>query len=206
MQERNTLGHVIKFVKESTGLAITFAYLILIISSMAYLGIFYGRFNVDILKLVSLEDILVTPIRRPDIIVAIVAITIAVSINDALARYNARLSQGYVGKKKPWYIRFYERVFFFFPATAQGHYRLTVASFFGFLCFYIAFFAYAEAEDVLEGNGYEVFLTLSEKADSRSVILLGTTSLYVIVYDSQSGQVRVHQMESVASITPAENS
>ena len=47
----NDLYH---FIKESTGVAITLSYLLLILSSFIYLSVFYDHFDIKIIKLVSI--------------------------------------------------------------------------------------------------------------------------------------------------------
>lgn len=194
-------NELFRFFKESTGLAMTISYLILIISSISYLGVFYSHFDIDILKLITLEDILVTPIKNPDIIIALAAIALAVFLSDIGGRYNAKVNLKYGDKKKPWYIKL-SQFFVWYPKTKKGYNRLTLFIVVTFLSLYIYLFADSEADRVQKTNGYEVMITLADDSEATQVTLLGTTSLYVMVYNSSTKLSNVYQIESVASLTP----
>ncbi len=201
MLERYYFKDLYSFIKDSTGVAVTIAYIILILTSMAYLSVFYSHFDIEIIKLVTLEDILTTPIKNPNILIALVTIVGAMYIVDVGNRYHARLNLKYFDKETPWHIKLMKYVTWI-PKSEKGNKGFILALILIFISTYMYFFADIKARAIQKGQGYEVYLSLADTKDESRVTLLGATSLYVMVYDKNGKQSTVHQIESVASMRP----
>ena len=201
MLERYYFRDLYSFIKDSTGVAVTIAYIILILTSMAYLSVFYSHFDIEIIKLVTLEDILTTPIKNPNILIALVTIVGAMYIVDVGNRYHARLNLKYFDKETPWHIKLMKYITWI-PKSEKGNKGFILALILVFISTYMYFFADIKARSIQKGQGYEVYLSLADTKDEARVTLLGATSLYVLVYDKNSKQSTVHQIESVASMRP----
>ncbi|MEL0068753.1 MAG: hypothetical protein VW874_10880 [Gammaproteobacteria bacterium] len=201
MLERYYFKDLYSFIKDSTGVAVTIAYIILILTSMAYLSVFYSHFDIEIIKLVTLEDILTTPIKNPNILIALVTIVGAMYIVDVGNRYHARLNLNYFDKEMPWHIKLMKYITWI-PKSEKGNKGFILALILVFISTYMYFFADIKARAIQKGQGYEVYLSLADTNDESRVTLLGATSLYVLVYDKNSKQSTVHQIESVASMRP----
>ena len=201
MLERYYFKDLYTFIKDSTGVAVTIAYIILILTSMAYLSVFYSHFDIEIIKLVTLEDILTTPIKNPNILIALVTIVGAMYIADVGNRYHARLNLKYFDKETPWHIKLMQ-YFTWIPRSEKGNKGFILALILIFISTYMYFFADIKARAIQKGQGYEIYLSLADTKDESRVTLLGATSLYVLVYDKNTKQSTVHQIESVASMRP----
>ena len=201
MLERYYFKDLYTFIKDSTGVAVTIAYIILILTSMAYLSVFYSHFDIEIIKLVTLEDILTTPIKNPNILIALVTIVGAMYIADVGNRYHARLNLKYFDKETPWHIKLMQ-YFTWIPRSEKGNKGFILALILIFISTYMYFFADIKARAIQKGQGYEIYLSLADTKDASRVTLLGATSLYVLVYDKNTKQSTVHQIESVASMRP----
>jgi len=201
MLERYYFKDLYSFIKDSTGVAVTIAYIILILTSMAYLSVFYSHFDIEIIKLVTLEDILTTPIKNPNILIALVTIVGAMYIADVGNRYHARLNLKYFDKETPWHIKLMQYVTWI-PMSEKGNKGFILALILIFISTYMYFFADIKARAIQKGQGYEIYLSLADTKDASRVTLLGATSLYVLVYDKNTKQSTVHQIESVASMRP----
>ena len=201
MLERYYFKDLYSFIKDSTGVAVTIAYIILILTSMAYLSVFYSHFDIEIIKLVTLEDILTTPIKNPNILIALVTIVGAMYIADVGNRYHARLNLKYFDKETPWHIKLMQYVTWI-PMSEKGNKGFILALILIFISTYMYFFADIKARAIQKGQGYEIYLSLADTKDESRVTLLGATSLYVLVYDKNTKQSTVHQIESVASMRP----
>jgi len=201
MLERYYFKDLYTFIKDSTGVAVTIAYIILILTSMAYLSVFYSHFDIEIIKLVTLEDILTTPIKNPNILIALVTIVGAMYIADVGNRYHARLNLKYFDEETPWHIKLMQ-YFTWIPRSEKGNKGFILALILIFISTYMYFFADIKARAIQKGQGYEIYLSLADTKDESRVTLLGATSLYVLVYDKNTKQSTVHQIESVASMRP----
>ena len=188
-----------QFVRQSTGLAITCAYIILLLSSMFYIFIFYAEFDINIVKYVSFEDILATPIKNPNIILAFFVILAVVFLTDIGNRFRARQQLKYEGKMMPWYIKV---ISFIVWAPKKRTANLKTTSFFVMfsLIAYIYFFATNEAADIKSGESTKIELTLADKNEKTITALLGTTVNYVFTYEHIAQKSVVYYVESVKSI------
>ena len=79
-----------KLIRVSSGLSITFCYLVLLLTSMAYLHLYYSEFGISIVKYVSLEDMLATPIKNPGIVFTYITVLLLLIIADIGNRFRAR--------------------------------------------------------------------------------------------------------------------
>jgi len=140
MLERYYFKDLYSFIKDSTGVAVTIAYIILILTSMAYLSVFYSHFDIEIIKLVTLEDILTTPIKNPNILIALVTIVGAMYIADVGNRYHARLNLKYFDKETPWHIKLMQ-YFTWIPRSEKGNKGFILALILIFISTYMYFFA-----------------------------------------------------------------
>ena len=192
-----------KFLRDSSGIAITLCYLILILSSMAYLFVLYAEFDVAIIKLLTLEDILATPIKNPDIILVVTVIICLFYFADMANRYNARLHLKYAGKKLPYRIRLLT-ILMWSPKTKKANIRMSIFMMIFFLGLYVALFANSEAKMIKSGHGEQVELRLADSDTTQQVTLLGTTNQFVIVYAGELNEAMVYQIESVHSFKPVE--
>jgi hypothetical protein len=204
LQEQSELhifSELYRFARESTGIAITLAYLILILTSMSYLIVFYGKFNISIIKLVTLEDILVTPIKNPDIILVYVGITFLFYLVDISYRLKNRLQLKYLNKKKPFYVRLVTIVAWA-PKSRKTNIRLSVFMAIFSLAAYVYFFASVEGVQIQNGEGHKVQLVLNDAEAPVEMTLLGNTSQFVMVFDAGQKQAYVYQLEAINHLKP----
>ena len=189
------------FMKHSSGMAIGIAYLLMTLSSMGYLYVFYKAFDIPIVSIVSLEDILATPLKNPNVLVVFFTIGVAVVLADMGNRWQARLNRKLDGKKPSIGIRIL-RLFIWVPKTKKTSITLVSFMVVGFLILYMVMFASAEAENKKKGIGHKVELFLSDTDKPQEVILLGVMNQFVIVYDHENKSSHIYPAETVNRIDP----
>lgn len=171
---------------------------------MTYLYVLYARFDISIIKLVTLEDILATPIKNPNIIFIFIGCIFVFYLIDAGNRFNARLNIKYSEKDKPWYFPII-RTLVWTPKSRKVNQRLTAAMMFVFLSLYVVIFANNEAKLIKKGEGNKIELSVADTESVQVVSLLGTTSQFVLVYDENQQRAIIYQVESVSRMTPTTN-
>lgn len=199
LSELNLFGELYKFLRESPGIAITAAYLALILSSMAYLHILFKAFDINIIRYVTFEDILATPIKNPNIIVVFCVIVIFLYLVDLTNRFRGRQQIKYANQNKPLGFKLLQ-VIFWSPKNKETNIKTTVVITIFCLATYIFFFAQNEAASIKDGQGSLVEITL---ADDKKVVpstLLGTTSNYVLTYNIESEESFAYGVQSIKSI------
>ncbi|GEM_PF-2913882 len=192
------LSELMTFVKESTGLSIALAYLILILSSMAYLGIYFSAFGIEIIRFITLEDILATPIKNPDIIFVFVVIFVFLYMSDVGNQLNTR-RQKKPGEKLSWHMKILT-IITWAPKARRNSLKLTGIITFVVLSLYIVVFAYTASSNIKDGEGSKVEIMLADHEMPLSLTLLGTTTHFIFAYDHENNESLVFQLESIKSL------
>lgn len=188
-----------KFIRESTGIAITIAYLALILSSMAYLFVLFNAFDISIVKYLTFEDILATPIKNPDIIIIFFAIVFVLYMTDLGNRFRARQQLKYANvEKKPFGFKIFQIVFWA-PRKRKANIKVTAITVMLCLGVYIFSFATREAAKIKRGQGPQIAISVADEA-SISSTLLGTTINYVFTYNNVTEESVIYSVESIQSI------
>lgn len=188
-----------KFLRESPGIAISTAYLVLILSSMGYLYVLFVAFDINIVKYVTFEDILATPIKNPDILIAFVAVLFVLYTSDIGSRFRARQQIKYANQKMPLGNKILQMIFWG-PKKRQSNIKVVVWVLIFCLTAYIILFANVEAERIKEGEGDHIEITLADEAKPIKSILLGTTVNYVFTYNPKTNESVIFSIESVQSL------
>ncbi|WP_100657263.1 hypothetical protein [Alteromonas flava] len=187
-----------QFMRASTGLSIAISYLVMILTSTAYLYTLYDAFGIDIVKFITLEDILVAPIKNPDIIVVFAFITLFFYFADSANLFSAKQRAKYADNPMPLYIKVLLFVFWA-PKKRKNNLRLTFVMGVLSLGAYIWFFANNEAEDIKSGGGSKVTIVVSD-SDAKTTTLLGVSSYFLFTYDETAQDAKIYSIEAVESL------
>lgn len=199
LSELYLFEELFNFLKESTGIAITTAYLALILSSMAYLHVLYKAFDISISQYTTFEDILATPIKNPDMIVIFCAIIFLLYMADAGNRFRARKEIKYANQKKPFLLKILLPILWA-PKKRNPNFKITAATVTICLASYIFVFASHEAEYLKSGQGTIVEIALADDTTIVNTTLLGTTINYVFTFNSDTKESVVYAVESIKTI------
>lgn len=199
LSELYLFEELFKFLKESTGIAITTAYLALILSSVAYLYILYNAFDISIGQYITFEDILVTPVKNPDIIAIFCAIIFLLYIADIGNRFRARSEKKYANQKKPFFLKILLPILWA-PKKRNPNFKITAVTVTICLLAYIFVFASLEAKDLKSGQGTIVEIALTDNKTVVNTTILGTSINYVFTYNSDTKESVIYAVESVKTI------
>lgn len=189
------------FMRESTGITITSAYLLLILTSMGYLYLLFGYFDINVVKYLTFEDILATPIKNPDIILIFLALISILVFADLGQGLKMKLRRKYQDLPTPFYVK----VFYYLmwvPKKRKANIKLTLATVLLCLFMYVFAFAKIEAEDLRDGGGELIELKLANDNKKIRASLLGTTINYVFVFDNATQKSYVFNVEAIEYIAP----
>lgn len=192
---------IFAFARDHTGLLFTIAYLTLILSSMTYLHVLYSAFDISIVKFISLEDILATPIKNPDIILVFIAILIVLFFSELGNRWNVRMTEKYQNKKRPLFVRII-RIMVWVPKSRKINIRFTIMTSILFLAMYVMMFAKFEAQSIKEGRGARYQITVADTEQTKEQTLLGTTSQFVFIYDLKTEESGIYHVENILKMKP----
>lgn len=188
-----------KLIKVSSGLSITFCYLVLLLTSMAYLHLYYSEFDISIVKYVSLEDMLATPIKNPGIVFTYISVLLLLIIADIGNRFRARKKLEYSNIPMPKLMRFLSAILWA-PINPKTNLKFTIITVCISVLAYIFLFADIEASAVKSGNGTKVLIVLSDQDTPIETTLLGTSVNYVFTYDHKAKEATIFYVEAIKSI------
>jgi tRNA-binding EMAP/Myf-like protein len=194
-----------QFMRSSTGLSIAIAYMTLILSSMTYVYVLFEKFDIAIVKYVTFEDILATPIKNPDIVITFAAMILILYITDLGNRFKARMSIKYANTKKPIWIRFLF-LFIYAPKKRKTNIVVVLVSLVICLISYIVIFASLEAIEIKDDErGEKVEIVLADNNEVIKTTLLGTTANYVFTYNHGAEESVIYYVESIKMLKALSN-
>lgn len=199
LSELNMFEELYRFFRESTGLAIATAYLALILSSMAYLYVLFNAFDISIVKYVTFEDILATPIKNPAIVLAFIVVFLFLYAADLGNRYRARQQIKYANITKPASFKIIQIIFW---APKKRKTNIKTTALIVTMCFTVFIFSFAtdEADNIKEGVGSHIEISLADDDKAIQSILLGTTINYVFTYNPETNDSIVFSVEAIKSL------
>lgn len=190
------------FFSKQPGMMLSIAYFLLTLSGIFYSSVFYSKFDIPILKLAEISDLLIAGISDPSAIVMFSGGIVVAVFSDWYYGFSAK--QSYTWKAKPpSHMRTFMMVILYTPKT-----RISVVS--GILFFFIAYsfvfvslFAEWRSEQVKSGKGELVYIkTGTSKATDKAVFLLGSTNNFVITYDGISKTAILTPIDNIQQIVP----
>jgi hypothetical protein len=187
------------FFKKNPGATLSIAYMLLTLCGIYYSLSFYAQFNITILKLASMSDLMIIGISDPAAVLMFSGGLLIAYLTDYLSQisYDTKVKW----RKKPRSLkRFIILIFCYGPktrATAMFYFLLIFV-----LYSYLFVSSYAEwkSEQVKLGDGQPIWIaTDSEK---QRALLLGTTTNFVLTYDHTNQQTSVYPVEKIEIIQP----
>ena len=194
-------GEIFRFFKESTGLAMSLAYFILLLSSMVHLHFLFDVFDLPVLSYMSFEDILATPLKNPQIILTFLTIAAGMLLADVINRFSAGQQLKYREANKTWWLKLY-LVVMWVPRTRATNIAYMLALSVTVLMLHIVIFAEIEAKDIKAGEINQVEITLADSDEKITAGLLGASSNYLFTYQGDSKKTVVYYVEAVKNVQP----
>ena len=202
-QQFNLFNELLKLIRSAPGIAIAVAYIILLLTSMGYLHILFSGLGISILKYITLEDMLATPIKNPDIIFVLIGTLVVLYLGDAGNRLRGRLltqPPEETANKAIQLVRKVAITFLWAPANPKTYMKSTCLIVLLSLVVYINMIARIELANIKAGEGLKIDLLLSDADVPIATTLLGTTVNYVFTYDTDTERAHIYYVEAIKSI------
>ncbi len=180
------IGWITNLFKTHPALLLSSLYVVASAVGMLYTGVFLWQFDINVFHYAVIGDFLVASLKDPIIWFTVIASVLLLMWDNWTSRSVARRSPG---KWLRWY--------------ASERYRF-LNNFIVLILIICAIYVFAEAEaqDVKEGRGDRVEVTLADASSAEEAVLLDTTGQFLFLYHEDTERVSVHPFENVASITP----
>lgn len=194
---------LIAFLRKHPGMMASLAYALLTLCGLIYSYAFYAKFNIPILKLADLSDMLIAGISEPAAILMFSGGIALAVISDLLFAVTYRARERW--RKKPESLK--KRLFLMLYYTPKRKIEVLGGLLFILIAYPIIFvelYAEHQSEQIKEGTGSLVLLS-SEKYQETPLFLLGSTTNFVITYDIATEKAVLTPIEEIKQIIPQKN-
>ncbi|MCW8878518.1 MAG: hypothetical protein OQJ89_04920 [Kangiellaceae bacterium] len=202
VEDSNFTRETIQLFNRHPGLLLTSAYAVVTFIGISYYYQYYRLFNIPILKLTDFSDILVAGVREPMVILMFLAALVTTLAYDKMIRVGARVQSELKQQEQTFSIRL-RSLIVFAPKSNNVIYGLLVACLIFVLYFWIQILTSHRAEQILNGQANRVIIEKTDSKENKAeMILLGTTTNYVISFNPTTGESVIDTIESIVSIKP----
>ncbi len=187
---------LLDYLRQHPGLALSITYALLTLCGIFYSASFYQQFNIPILKLANISDLMVAGLSEPAALLMFSGGVLVGIFVDLSSVYFHKLQDDW--RKKP---KSFKRVLMltvvFTPKKSESVMMMVLACFILYAFVFVSFFAEWHGNRIKQGHGEQV-LMISNAADSEAkrLTLLGSTTHFLITYS---------QSDKKATLTPVDN-
>ncbi len=191
---------ILQYLREQPGLVVSLSYVLLTICGIFYSWSFYKEFDIAILKLANISDLLTAGISEPAAILAFFGGLLVALFIELIGYYTHDFY--YKWKAKPKSFR-RTLILTFFYADIRNNYMLIMLI--GFCLIYAQIFvsSYAkwQSNHIKQGEGNKVIVFSDALEDSnKERTLLGSTSNFVFTHSHATNQTNVIPIENISKI------
>ena len=200
-QESQTKALMVFFGKQP-GMMFSTAYLLLTLSGIFYSNVFYSKFDIPILKLADISDLLIAGISDPTAILMFSGGILVAILTDWFFGFN--YSRFHKWKEKPQSLkRTLMMIILYTPKTKVSVAFGILITFVAYSFLFVSLFAEWRSEQIKSGKGDLVLIkTEQSKLTDKAFFLLGSTTNFVITYDNQANIAILTPIEYIQQIIP----
>ena len=200
-RESQTLK-LLNYLRQHPGAVLSISYALLTICGVLYSMRFYREFDIAIMKLANVSDLLIAGLSEPAALLMFLGgILMGVSF-DLLSQYTHKVQEKW--RQKPKGIK--RTIVLSMSYTPKRSemvmvWALTIFVMYAYL--FVSGYAVRQADQVKLGHGNKILLN-SDLFESKPVerMLLGSTAEFLIVYDIESELASVMHVENVNNLSP----
>lgn len=200
-RESQTLK-LLNYLRQHPGAVLSISYALLTICGVLYSMRFYREFDIAIMKLANVSDLLIAGLSEPAALLMFLGgIMMGVSF-DLLSQYTHKVQEKW--RPRPKGIkRTFMMSMSYTPKRSEMVMLWALTIFVMYASLFVSGYAVRQAEQVKLGDGNRISLS-SDLFESSPVdrMLLGSTAEFLIVYDLESKVASVMHVENVDSLSP----
>ena len=156
----------------------------------SFVGMFWSwaylrRFGINVFNYAQISDFLLASLKEPFTWVLVLLAFVMVQADNA---YSRRVGRRAKTRRFRWY----------------GSPKYRFINNFGVLalvCVFIFVYAKLEADNTRDGQGKSVDVLFEDSGKARTATLLGTTSQFIFLYDSETDRVDIYPHEAIHAIS-----
>ena len=202
-QKQNLFKEAGGYFIQNPGFFISFLYVSMTLCGIFYASSFYSEFDINILKLADISDMMTFGISDPAALIMFSGGILVAWSGDFWFRRSYDIAARWRDRPrslKRWMILY----FWARPPKTLTSAALTLLFFFvSYSWLFISLYADWRADRIKAGNGEAIELRLSGEDQGRRYGLLGSTKSYLIVYDQRIDQATVIMIENLLTVRPS---
>lgn len=192
---------VMEFFKENPALALSISYLLLTLCGIFYSVSFYDEFGIQILQFAEISDLLIVGISEPLAVLMFFGGLVVAYLSEKFNQFGFGVRSRWLKKPKSL-----KRTLMLsincLPKSSLSQLAGMLLLFILYSHLFVSLFANWRAEAIGEGNGLRYSIVTESSQGLQDVVLLGTTTNYVLTLDPNSGQGKVTPVEKVLEMLP----
>ena len=199
--EKSHTAALLRFFVSQPGIFISIAYLCLTACGIIYSHHFYKIFDIPILKLSNITDLLIAGIADPAAYIMFAgAVAVAMGL-DFIFLYSER--QQSIWRKRPQSAKRTLMLIINYVPKSTLSVMIPILMLFALYVFVlVGGYADWRGEQVKEGDGTQILLRTEQHQEGKPLMLLGSTQNYVITYDMETSNAKVYPVDGIISIQP----
>lgn len=195
------VGLIADYFQENPGLLISVAYLLLTLCGIFYSVTFYGGFGIAILKLADISDLMISGLSDPAAIVMFSGGLLVAWSFDKMSQYSFGVRSRWVNKPKT-ILRIIVLTLNYVPKSKMSILIGLLGIFVVYAFLFVSLYSDWRSSFIKKGDGHKIVIeTLSDK-EPHSYTLLGSTSNYLLIYDTQTEAAKIIPIDNVTMLVP----
>lgn len=192
---------VLQFFQHNPGTVVSVAYVLLTFCGIVYSTAFYLEFDIAILKIAEVTDLLVSGISEPAALLMFLGGVLLTGVIDLMNIHFFDIQQRWRAKP-PSIKRFLVLMTVYVPQKRISVMLFVLCMFILYSGLFVAMYAHWKSEQILKGEGDKISVSVNGENTERHVTLLGSTARYLIVFDQKSEKATLINVEQVETIQP----
>lgn len=190
-----------EFIRANPGVAVSLSYLLLTLCGVFYASTFYDDFDVPILKLADISDLLIAGISEPAALLLFCSAVIVGLSFDWMFRQSYHIEKRW--REKPaGPRRALMMAMFHTPKTQFSAVSTIIMGSILYAFVFVAFYTEWQSRQISRGDGHKVEVRTENRNQPETRMLLGSTANYLITYDIEEKRSYVIPIEQVISVKP----
>lgn len=189
------------FFKRNPALMISVSYLLLTLCGILYSVSFYDEFNIKIMKLAQISDLLIVGISEPAAILMFSGGLVVAAAFDILVRISYPIHRRWI-VKPPSVKRSIVLFFNYVPKSRDGLFLIFVFVSMTYAALFVSLYAEWRSEDIKSSKEGFVSIKTGTDSESQKLKILGSTTNLLLVYDATLNEASAIGMEDLVSIRP----
>lgn len=200
-KKESQILQVLDFFNRNPGSALSIAYMLLTLCGIYYSFSFFAQFDIPILKLADISDILIAGIGEPAALLMFSGGILIAALSDFISQRSYDAQKRW-RQKPPSAMRSLMLVVVYTPKRSQTVMLFTVGMFALYSFLFVFWYADWQGEQVKAGHGHKILLSGESVTTVEPMILLGSTTNYVVAYDVKAQQAGIYPVETLTLIKP----